>query len=353
MSRRDLTPQRLDAHTVGVRAPARLHLGFLDPAGSLGRAWGSLGLVIDGMDTEVAIGSAARDACEAHGDAMAAELERARGHVETLRRRTACREPIHLQLLRAPPGHAGFGSGTQLALAVGRAFMRWHGLEAPTADIARWLGRGLRSGVGIAGFDQGGLLVDAGPGAEGQPAPLIARVALPEPWRIVLALDPGRHGLAGDEERRALSTLPPLPRAAAAELCHQVLMRVLPGAATADFAPFAEGVTQLQRRLGEHFAPAQGGRAYTSDAVARLMAWIGSARGGPAGAAIGQSSWGPTGFAVLPSQAEAEAVVAAARAAGALEATLDVRIVRALNRGALIEQRGAASPRSANTCEPH
>jgi beta-ribofuranosylaminobenzene 5'-phosphate synthase len=343
MTRSGSASHPVDTRTVDVRAPARLHLGFLDPAGSLGRPWGSLGLVIDGMDTEVTIGGASRDSFEARTAEMTAELERARSHVDALRRHTACREPIHLQLLRAPPGHAGFGSGTQLALAVGHAFMRWHGLEASTADIARWLGRGLRSGVGIAGFEQGGLLVDAGPGAEGEPAPVIARVALPEAWRIVLALDPRRQGLAGNAERRALSALPPLPRAAAADLCHQVLMRVLPGAATAAFAPFAEGVTQLQRRLGEHFAPAQGGRAYTSDAVGRLMGWIGAARGGPAGAAIGQSSWGPTGFAVLPSQAEAEAVVAAARAAGALDASLDVRIVRALNRGAVIEERPAAA----------
>lgn len=350
MSRSGPASPPIDARTVSVRAPARLHLGFLDPAGSLGRPWGSIGLVIDGMDTEVTIGWAACDVFEARADAMTAELDRARVHVEALRRHTGRCEPIHLRLLRAPPGHAGFGSGTQLALAVGRAFVRWHGLEASTADIARWLGRGLRSGVGIAGFDQGGLLVDAGPGAEGQPAPLIARVALPEDWRIVLALDAQRRGLSGDDERRALSLLPPLPRATAADLCHQVLMRVLPGAATAAFAPFAEGITQLQRRLGEHFAPAQGGRAYTSDAVGRLMAWIGAARGGPAGAAIGQSSWGPTGFAVLPSQAEAAAVVAAARAAGALEASLDVRIVRALNRGAAVEERTAAA--SARTSTP-
>jgi beta-RFAP synthase len=330
------------SRTVGVRAPARLHLGFLDPAGSLGRSWGSLGLVIDGMDTEVAIRAAERDAVGTRSDSMAAELERARGYIEALRRHTARCEPIHLELLQAPPGHAGFGSGTQLALAVGRAFMRWHRLEASTADIARWLGRGLRSGVGIAGFDQGGLLVDGGPGGDGVPAPLLARVALPEDWRVLHALDPRRRGLAGDDERHALSVLPSLPRAAAADLCHQVLMRVLPGAATAAFAPFAEGITTLQRRLGEHFAPAQGGRAYTSEGVGRLMAWIGAARGGPAGAAIGQSSWGPTGFAILPSQDEAETLLASARAAGILDASLVVRIVRASNRGAVIDDSADA-----------
>lgn len=34
-----------------VRAPGRLHLGFLDPSATLGRAFGNLGLVIDGFET--------------------------------------------------------------------------------------------------------------------------------------------------------------------------------------------------------------------------------------------------------------------------------------------------------------
>ena len=35
-----------------VRAPGRLHLGFLDPSGTLGRRFGSLGLTIEGFETE-------------------------------------------------------------------------------------------------------------------------------------------------------------------------------------------------------------------------------------------------------------------------------------------------------------
>ena len=36
------------AAAVSVLAPARLHLGFLDPSGTLGRRFGSLGMMIDG-----------------------------------------------------------------------------------------------------------------------------------------------------------------------------------------------------------------------------------------------------------------------------------------------------------------
>jgi beta-RFAP synthase len=337
-------------NTVTVRAPGRLHLGFLDPAGSLGRRFGSVGLVIDGYETGIALSVAAKDAVVAASPGAGVDVERASACLHTLRQFSGCHAPLRLQLLQALPPHTGFGSGTQLALAVGRAFARLHGLDVDTATLARWLGRGMRSGIGIAGFDQGGLLVDGGPGPDGSPAPVLARVDLPEAWRIVVVQDTTHRGLSGPQERRALAALPPLPQASAADVCHQVLMRVLPGAASSEFAIFAAGVSRMQQILGEHFAPAQGGTAYTSPAVGRLVQWIGGAQGH--GAATGQSSWGPTGFAILASQARAEAAVAAARAAGMLDPALTVRIVAARNRGATLTRHAGGAVHALDSA-PH
>lgn len=331
-------PERAaDRRVVTVRAPGRLHLGFLDPGGSLGRRYGSLGLVVDGFETQVALSAAAVHRVTAASAASPAEIDRAESHLQALGRHTGLSQPLHLHLETVLPAHAGFGSGTQLALAIGRAFALWHGLDVSSATLAQWLGRGLRSGVGIGGFEQGGLLVDGGPGADGQPAPVLSRVALPEAWRVVVVLDSQHRGLSGHEEKQAIAALPPMPQAVAADLCHQVLMRVLPGAACAEFAPFAAGVTRLQQQLGAYFAPAQGGEPYTSPAVGRLVRWIGDAAGGASGAAIGQSSWGPTGFAILPSQPQAEALVDAARAARMIPAHLAVQIVRGRNHGATLD----------------
>lgn len=325
------TPRRVrsDAATIRIAAPARLHLGFLDPAGTLGRRYGSLGLVVEGRDTVIELAAATSDRIVSR---EAPELiERARAFVETLRERTVRAEPLCLQLEQSPPAHAGFGSGTQLALAIGRAFARWQGLEVSSAQLARWLGRGARSGVGIAAFDAGGLLVDGGPGEDGAPAPLLARVSFPEAWRVVLVQDSRQSGLAGMAEKRALAELPALPRETAADICHEVLMRIMPGAASAEFATFAAGLTHMQQLLGAHFAPAQAGSAWTSAAVGRVLESIGAAHG----AAIGQSSWGPTGFAILPSQLEAQAALDALRGA---DPALSISIVRGRNRGALITE---------------
>ena len=318
---------------VRVRAPGRLHLGFLDPAGTLGRRFGSLGLVLDGPATVIELRRAARDSAHADDAAGDAELARAVEHLATLRRATRQLAPLHLDLVETLPAHAGFGSGTQLALAVGRAFSSLFGLALPTAEIARITGRGLRSGVGIAGFDQGGLLLDGGPRADGAPAALLSHLELPAAWRVLLVLDPRERGLNGVEEKAALTTLPGLPREAAAEICHEVLMRILPGAAGAEFAPFAAGLSRMQRLLGQHFAPAQNGRVYASAAVGRLLEWV--AAHTPAG--VGQSSWGPTGFAVLPSAEAAETIVEAARAAGIIDPALRLHTVCGCAHGATLE----------------
>lgn len=354
--------------TVWVEAPARLHLGFLDPAGSLGRPFGSLGLTVSAPVTRLGLSAATGAVNQVSAGAPqvpAGDLERAERHLAELQRRSGRLQRLALQLDCTLAPHAGLGSGTQLALAVGRAFARWHGLDLATATLAAWLGRGLRSGVGIAGFDQGGLLLDGGPlpadplhPQDTRPAPLLARLPLPPAWRVLLVGDPQCRGLSGSAERSALAALAPLPQSAAAAICHETLMRVLPGAAGAGFASTAEGLTRIQEILGEHFAPAQGGDMFVSRSVGRLLRWIAVEAQRPAaglttaeqGAGIGQSSWGPTGFALLPSAARAQQLVDAARAAGVIDPALTLQIAEPLNRGARVVDH---PPRFAQAASGH
>jgi beta-ribofuranosylaminobenzene 5'-phosphate synthase len=324
--------------SVWVSAPARLHLGFLDPSATSGRRFGSLGLVIEGFETVLEITAAASDQLVADSNSARLELPRLRTHLAALRQHSGCHQPLRVQLHQALPAHAGLGSGTQLALALGRAFAAWHGLDLSTATLASWLGRGQRSGVGIAGFDAGGLLLDGGPGALGQAAPLLSRIAFPEHWRVLVVADTQRSGLSGADERNAIARLAPLPRVVSAELCQQVLMAVLPGAAEAHFASFAAGINRMQQVLGEHFAPAQGGRVFTSPAVERCLSWM-TEHAGEESVAVGQSSWGPTGFAIVASTAQAQSLQAAAEAAGVVAPGLALHIVRGRNQGAALKPR--------------
>ena len=318
------------ADQVTVTAPGRLHLGFLDPDAALGRRFGSLGLTIDGPATRIALRLAARDTLAAE-PGTEQDVERVQQHLAALKRLFQRTTPLAVHLREVLPTHAGFGSGTQLALALARAFASLHGLDVTTANLARALGRGKRSGIGVAAFDRGGFLVDGGPGKDA-PAPLLARADFPENWRVLLVLDPRGAGLHGTDEGRALAQLEPMPQPTAAHLAHLVLMQILPALHEADFAPFAQGISEVQRVIGAHFAPAQNASAYTSPEVAQVVQWLGT----HFDAAIGQSSWGPTGFAIFSSQADADRAVDRARAAGQVAAPLALRIVKGRNHGALL-----------------
>lgn len=331
----------LPGRALRLRAPGRLHLGFLDPSATLGRRFGSLGLVIDTLETVVELRAGAEPTRVSIAEGVdPAEGERAAACLRKLQLASGHRAPLQLHLASALPAHAGFGSGTQLALAVGRAYCVFHGLGWSTPEIARRLGRGLRSGIGIAGFDAGGLLLDGGPGADGSPAPLLARIEPPPAWRVLLVLDGAARGLSGADEKEAIATLPAFGQASAAAVCHEVLMRVLPGAASGDFAAFSAGVAQVQKLVGGHFAPAQDGRLYASATVQRACDWLADARG----LATGQTSWGPTGFALAASQADAEAAAAALRGSGLLPPTLSLQIVAPRSHGATIEALTASLP---------
>jgi beta-ribofuranosylaminobenzene 5'-phosphate synthase len=117
-----------------------------------------------------------------------------------------------------------------------------------------------------------------------------------------------------------------------------VLMRVLPAVADADFVPFATGLQRVQQILGDHFAPAQQGSAYTSPDVRRVLDWMVQNAGT---LAVGQSSWGPTGFAFVPSQAAADRLCASAHTAGVVAPGLRLCTLRGRNQGAVLSAIGA------------
>ena len=307
---------------VSVSAPARLHLGFLDMHGGLGRRFGGIGMAVSAPATRLSLTRAPTTLVEGP------EKSRARWHLEAMRSHLGlAHHDHHLVVSDVIPAHAGLGSGTQLALAVAAALRRLNGLPLDPEGDAAVLGRGSRSGVGAGFFSDGGFLVDGGKGARDLPPPVIARLPFPPAWRVILVLDPARHGLAGSAEVDAFAALPAFSEHTAAEICRLVLMQLLPALVETDLPSFGAALGEIQTRVGEHFAAAQGG-LFTSPRVASAMAQLKAL--GATG--IGQSSWGPTGFALVPSEAQARALVADLERPG----PLSFLIARGRNTGATV-----------------
>lgn len=278
-----------------VSAPARLHLGFLDLNGEAGRKFGSIGLAIDSHRTIIEAEAADTLIIDELTDVPTSMNVKIKRIIEKFYSSLGQDIPkkqqgVKLSLLELIPEHAGLGSGTQLALTIGTLLCRLHNIPANTHEIAFHLGRGSRSGIGIATFDHGGFIIDGGLSDTSQIPPLLAHYDFPSSWKIIMLMDQTRQGVHGGEEISAFTDLPIFPSTHSQAICHLTLMKLLPALVEKQIDPFGQAITEIQTLIGDHFAPAQGGR-YTSSSVTKLLHYAQKLDH----AGIAQSSWGPTG----------------------------------------------------------
>jgi beta-RFAP synthase len=276
---------------------------MLDLRGSLGRRFGGIGAGV--FDPSLVIEVERAAAVEAEG----AEAHRA---VEFARRYLASqgmREGARIVIRHAIPGHAGLGSGTQLALAVARGIAELYDLPTDTGTLAVAVGRARRSAIGTWLFDGGGFIVEGGRRAEGDRiAPLLARLPIPDSWRCVVALPWNAESVSGEAEVQAFRELPPPPLEEVQHVAHLLVMSLLPSLVEGDLESFGRAITTIQQINGGWFAPAQGGpfaSGASTELIRKMMDW------GAAG--VGQSSWGPAVYGITEGDASAAELAASVR----------------------------------------
>ena len=174
---------------------------------------------------------------------------------------------VHIEIDEAIDEHIGLGSGTQLSLAVGMGVKSLNQLETPIKHIARLLGRGDRSGIGIGTFQHGGFLVDGGRSSDTDVPPIISHLDFPEGWRFILVFDRALSGVHGDTERQAFKLAEPMIQRDSELLCRHLLMQVLPAIAEQDCKTFGQGISKIQETIGDYFAEWQGGTILQSCSV--------------------------------------------------------------------------------------
>jgi beta-ribofuranosylaminobenzene 5'-phosphate synthase len=317
---------------VRISAPARLHLGDLDPF-ALGRFGYAPVLAI--TEPRTVIEAEEADSLEVEG------LEK--DDAQTYARRVL--DAFNLKgakvtIKTAAPRNQGFGSTTQLSLAVGRAVTKAHGLDVPLIELVKALKR--TSTGGIYPFQMGGFVVAGGfpikPGErvwlrdETLIPPLIFHTDFPEDWQFVLArplVAPKSPDKESEEE--AFSTL--RDRTAPAELIHKgyfvLAAKLLPALLERNAKAFGKALTEIQMTVGRIYQPVQ--EQLFNPASQWLIPVLN--RSGALG--IGQSSWGPTVYAFTDSPESAQSIAdkIEVEARGKAEVTL----VGADNFGAWVE----------------
>ncbi len=294
--------QFLDERRVIVRTPSRIHVTLLDMNGGLGRVDGGIGIALD--DPAILLEAKASptlEVCGCDGRTAAQIGECAQKVLAGLR----VGGSVSITVREEFPAHHGLGSGSQLALATARACAELYGKDLPTAELARIAGRGGTSGIGTAAFDHGGFIIDGGhrfgPGREKtgfapssaskgiRPPPVLVRHDFPGDWRILLATPARSEGASGTREHEIFRTCCPVPVGEVRMLCHEVLMRMLPGIAEKDLDQFGTSINAIQslgfKKIELSFQPPK---------VTGLLDTMRAA--GAAGA--GMSSFGPTLYAI-------------------------------------------------------
>ncbi len=176
-----------------IQTPSRLHFGWLGWGTSGRRQFGGVGLMIEQPGLEIV----AENASDWSASGPLAERTLAIAVVVARRldeERLPVR-PVRFTNMRVPEAHIGLGVGTQLSLAVARAIAMLAGQpELDVASLARLTGRGRRSGIGIHGFAEGGLIVDAGRRSEKVLPTKLVRLPFPAEWSTLIVLPEHRRG---------------------------------------------------------------------------------------------------------------------------------------------------------------
>lgn len=336
-------PSELLTGSVTISAPARLHFGLFSIGKTVEHQFGGIGLMIEEPRTVVQVRSADRLSI------TGPSAKSARASLETWWRNltrqpdwsVAARPiggltfdelPLAFTITQLPPRHSGFGSGTQLALAMAATAMELLNLPSPgAAELAGLAGRGKRSAIGSYGFHRGGFLVDRGKRAGDGLAPLDFQTPFPEQWQVLTLRLQHAGGLSGAMENDAFGELPATSEQERAAMTAIVRQRMIPGLLQADYELFGDAVYEFGHRSGLMFSPIQNG-PYNGPEVAALVARVRES-GVPA---TGQSSWGPCVFAIARNDETTAKLCSDLKQA--YGDACEIKVTRADNAGALKER---------------
>ena len=280
-----------------LNSPARIHLGFLDLNRKSKRNFGSLGLAITKFENIIEVNPA--DSFKIIGNESQKILQ-----TLNLLNEKYILKPCTIKLIKKIPEHCGLGSGTQLALSLGKILSIISRKKIPINDLASVTHRGRRSGIGIQSFKTGGFIIDGGKINEFSSPPTIFKSKWPESWKIILIFDKSFKGLSGVKEKEEFENILDISNKITNENCYNLVMKIMPGLVEKNFHLFCSGINTIQNNTSKMFFKSQGGK-YSSKKIEFLFESIQKI----GNFAFGQSSWGPTGFIFCENNLEQQKVL--------------------------------------------
>lgn len=234
-----------------IKTPSRIHMTLIDLNASIGRMDGGLGLAL--KNPNIKINAYKSDKIEVKGPIA----DKAEAAAEKVLKRLNIDGGIKLQIEEAYPQHVGLGSGTQIALAAGKAVCELYDKKLDIREIAETVDRGGTSGIGTAVFETGGFILDGGhatkekkdflpsSASKARPAPVLARYDFPD-WKIVLVMPKVRREVHGKNEVNIFQRFCPIDIGEVQKLTHLIMMKTLPAILEEDIKSFGQSINEIQ-----------------------------------------------------------------------------------------------------------
>ncbi len=290
-----------------IQTPSRLHITLIDLNGSIGRIDGGVGLTIqkpglilqaEAQDTGIDVKFSKKDV---NPNLKNEYIEKIENSANRMIKSLKINSGYKFLVKETYPAHSGLGSGTQISLAVGKSILNLHDMDMKSPEIAKIVGRGGTSGIGVRSFDKGGLIIDGGhkldekpdflpsSASKASPAPLIARYDFPEDWNIVLAVPNVPAGASGPKEVSIFQKYCPIPLESVQELSHILLMKMMPAIVEKDIDSFGDSINKIQNT---------GFKKVELDLQHPIINNLIENMRSAGAAGVGMSSFGPTVYAI-------------------------------------------------------
>lgn len=284
-----------------IQTGRRLHFGLFTPipVPELNLVFGGIGAMV--REPGVIVTGEGSEGWSVAG----CEIKRASEILLRLQSRVPELQPVSVNVEYVAPAHQGWGTGTQLALGIVDLCHRLNGISVNQHQAAQLTGRGLRSGIGVNGYQQTGFYLDHGKRLNDDAAlSRVELISIPEDWRIVLVEPAEGEGLHAAAERRAFGKITSVGIDKVLQLQKLALEMAELLQTNPDFPRFASHLTQYNALAGELFHEVQGGCYSTPVNAERIHIMQSNGATG-----VGQSSWGPGLFAFFANQEDAERYV--------------------------------------------
>ncbi len=245
-------------NAIAVTTPSRLHFSLLDLNGEIGRIDGGFGVALQNPNFKILVEKAKQTGI--FGTTDTKTCEEILKILSTIKKKYDLKNEYKISLKSEIPRHSGFGSTTQLNLAITSAVLKLEEIFLSPSEIAMTVKRGGTSGIGVKAFESGGFIVDVGhkfgkgkekaaflPSSvsDAKPAKILFRQDFPDDWIFVCAVRKIRK-IYAESEVEIFKKYCPVNRRDVEMLSHLLLMKILPAVIEQDIENFGDGLKEVQ-----------------------------------------------------------------------------------------------------------